>query len=144
MLGTLIWPGTGPLEASSLSSLQCQLEVVALGHHDARTDWKFTAYCEDSHAVPPESAPSPRGQRLDVTKTFGKVLRRRRKELGLTQEKLALEAGIQRNYVSLIERGINQPTITMIFKLATVLKCSPSALVSDTENLLDQPSTQME
>ncbi|MDP5886213.1 helix-turn-helix domain-containing protein [Pseudomonas aeruginosa] len=94
--------------------------------------------------MPPDSAPSPRGQRLDVTKTFGKVLRQRRKELGLTQEKLALEAGIQRNYVSLIERGINQPTITMIFKLAKVLKCSPSTLVSDTENLLHQPSAHVE
>jgi transcriptional regulator with XRE-family HTH domain len=77
---------------------------------------------------------------LDVSKTFGKVLRERRKELGLTQEKLALEAGIQRNYVSLIERGINQPTVTMLFKLAGALRCAPSMLVSDVEKLLNQPS----
>lgn len=62
------------------------------------------------------------------------MLRKRRKESGLTQEKLALEAGIQRNYVSLIERGINQPTIAMLFKLAAVLNCNPSELVADTEN----------
>lgn len=71
--------------------------------------------------------------RLDISKIFGQVLRQRRKESGLTQEKLALEAGIQRNYVSLIERGINQPTIAMLFKLAVVLKCNPSDLVEDTE-----------
>lgn len=40
---------------------------------------------------------------------FGKVLRALRAERGLSQEALALEAGIQRNYVSLIERGVNQP-----------------------------------
>ena len=64
---------------------------------------------------------------------FGKVLRERRKQLGLTQEQLAHEANVQRNYVSLIERGINQPTITIIFKLATALKCSPAELMGDVE-----------
>lgn len=70
---------------------------------------------------------------MDINNAFGKVLRNRRKEAGLSQEKLALEAGIERNYVSLIERGINQPTIGMLFKLAAVLRCTPSELVADTE-----------
>ena len=60
---------------------------------------------------------------------FGLVLRDLRKERGLSQEALALEAGIQRNYVSLIERGINQPTITIIFKLATAMEVKPSQLI---------------
>jgi transcriptional regulator with XRE-family HTH domain len=63
-------------------------------------------------------------------KVFGLVLRDLRKERGLSQEALALDAGIQRNYVSLIERGINQPTITTIFKLAIALQVRPSELVS--------------
>lgn len=53
--------------------------------------------------------------------------------MGLTQEQLAHEADIQRNYVSLIERGVNQPTITILFKLADALNCSPSSLVEDAE-----------
>ena len=61
---------------------------------------------------------------------FGLVLRDLRKERGLSQEALALDAGIQRNYVSLIERGINQPTITTIFKLAIALQVRPSKLVA--------------
>ena len=61
---------------------------------------------------------------------FGLVLRDLRKERGLSQEALALDAGIQRNYVSLIERGINQPTVTTIFKLAIALKVRPSELVA--------------
>jgi transcriptional regulator with XRE-family HTH domain len=70
---------------------------------------------------------------LDIGVAFGKVLRQRRKHLGLTQEQLAHEANVQRNYVSLIERGINQPTITIIFKLAMALGCSPAELVGEVE-----------
>jgi transcriptional regulator with XRE-family HTH domain len=68
--------------------------------------------------------------RIQLHEAFGKVLRALRAERGLSQEALALEAGIQRNYVSLIERGINQPTITTIFKLASALDERPSALVA--------------
>ena len=60
---------------------------------------------------------------------FGLVLRDLRKDRGLSQEALALDAGIQRNYVSLIERGINQPTITIVFKLSAALKMQPSQLI---------------
>ncbi|QXH45378.1 helix-turn-helix domain-containing protein [Pseudomonas xanthosomatis] len=66
---------------------------------------------------------------LEIGIAFGRVLRQKRQEAGLTQEQLALEADVQRNYVSLIERGINQPTIAVLFKLAGALKCSPSALL---------------
>ncbi|MDH1308330.1 helix-turn-helix domain-containing protein [Pseudomonas fulva] len=68
--------------------------------------------------------------------TFSKVLRERRKGAGLTQEKLALEAGVQRNYVSLIERGVHQPTINIIFKLAAALGCRPSDLFAEVERLM--------
>lgn len=75
---------------------------------------------------------------MDAGLAFGKVLRERRKQAGLTQEQLALEADVQRNYVSLIERGVNQPTINVIFKLAAALKCLPSALIADVEPLVSQ------
>lgn len=70
---------------------------------------------------------------MDAGLAFGRVLRERRKLAGMTQEQLALEADVQRNYVSLIERGVNQPTITIIFKLAAALKCRPSALIAEVE-----------
>lgn len=78
--------------------------------------------------------------------TFGRVLRLRRKEAGLTQEQLAGEAGIQRNYVSLIERGINQPTVGMLFKLASALRCPPSALIADVEERVygSQPQSEID
>jgi len=58
---------------------------------------------------------------LDPVQAFGEVLREFREEAGLTQEGLALEAEVERNYVSLIEHGINQPAVRIIFKLAIAL-----------------------
>ncbi|MBC3926958.1 helix-turn-helix transcriptional regulator [Undibacterium sp. CY21W] len=61
------------------------------------------------------------------------MLRRLRKEAELSQEQLALEAGVERNFVSLIERGVNQPTIRIMFKLAKALGTSPSKMLIDVE-----------
>ena len=52
---------------------------------------------------------------------FGIVLRKLRKERGLSQEKLAFEAEIERNYISLLELGRNSVSIKMIFKFARAL-----------------------
>jgi transcriptional regulator with XRE-family HTH domain len=73
---------------------------------------------------------------LDPAVAFGQVLRTLRKEAGLSQEQLAFEADIERNFVSLIERGINQPTIRIIFKLATALNASPSMMLSLVEEVM--------
>lgn len=64
-----------------------------------------------------------------VPVSFGKVLRRIRKKAELSQEELALGADIQRNFVSLLELGKKQPTITTLFKLAVALKCNPATIV---------------
>lgn len=74
---------------------------------------------------------------MNAAEAFGKALRARRKQAGLTQEELALNAEVQRNYVSLIERNVNQPTVTIIFKLAKALNCSPKELIADVEKILE-------
>ena len=66
---------------------------------------------------------------------FGQVLRKMRQAAGWSQEQLGLEAGIQRNFVSLIETGQNQPTITTIFKLARALGVKPSKMLVTVEKL---------
>jgi len=69
---------------------------------------------------------------------FGAILRERRKLRGLSQEKLALEAGIERNYISLLELGKNSASLKMLFKLAAVLEISPSELLRQVEELQRQ------
>ena len=67
--------------------------------------------------------------------SLGQALRSIRLADGLSQEQLGLESGVQRNFISLIETGQNQPTITTIFKLAGALDVKPSKLVAMAEKL---------
>ncbi|WP_244145213.1 helix-turn-helix domain-containing protein [Paraburkholderia tuberum] len=67
---------------------------------------------------------------------FGAVLRKHRLLAELTQEQLAFEAGIERSYVSMLERGRNQPTLAMLFAIAKALNCSPSTLIAEVEQTL--------
>lgn len=67
---------------------------------------------------------------------FGIVLRELRKKAEFTQENLAFEAGIERNYVSLIELGRNQPTISVIFRLAKALNIDPHKLIKMVEQTI--------
>ena len=55
-----------------------------------------------------------------VCEAFGKNLRTIRKSRGLSQERLAHEAGIDRSYVGKIERGEVNVTIEKIYLLAPV------------------------
>lgn len=70
---------------------------------------------------------------LSPQSAFGQVLRKHRLAVGLSQEELGLESGVQRNFISLIETGQNQPTITTLFRLAEALKIKPSSLIRDVE-----------
>ncbi|MDU1234946.1 helix-turn-helix domain-containing protein [Haemophilus parainfluenzae] len=70
-----------------------------------------------------------------VIQAFGKALREVRKEKGLTQEQLGFEADLQRIYVSKLELGQQQPSLTTIFKLANGLSCSATELIRYTEEI---------
>ena len=72
-----------------------------------------------------------------IRQEFGVILRTRRIALGLSQEKLALDANLNRNYISLLELGRNQPTVTVLFRLASVLGMQPSMLISQLEKAID-------
>ena len=52
-----------------------------------------------------------------------------RLEKGLAQERLALEAGVDRTLVSKIEREIANPSLEILVKLATVLKVKVANLL---------------
>lgn len=66
---------------------------------------------------------------MEVAAAFGRVLRKVRTESGMTQEQLGLEADLRRTYISTLELGQQQPTITTIFKLARALRVTASSLV---------------
>jgi len=55
----------------------------------------------------------------------------------MSQEALALEAGIDRNFVSLMERGLNQPNLSTVFKLAKALKVEPASLLKEVQKICE-------
>jgi transcriptional regulator with XRE-family HTH domain len=69
-------------------------------------------------------------------RAFGQVLRQHRQALGLSQEALAFEADLQRNYISLLERGQNSASLKTLFKLAPVLGVPVSTLLIRVEELV--------
>ena len=75
---------------------------------------------------------------MDLAITFGRVLRDLRKQAGLTQEQLGFEAELERNYISMLERGERQPTLTTLVKLAKPLRKKASQLVALVEAASDQ------
>lgn len=73
-------------------------------------------------------------------KVFGDQLRRIRKAANLTQEELAFRAGLDRTYISLLERGIKSPTLKTFFRLCSVLNQKPEELIAIVYQLLVQKS----
>lgn len=74
---------------------------------------------------------------MDVEKSFGRSVKIRRVEVGITQEELAHRADLARSFVSGIERGAVKATITSVWSLSKALDCNPSDLWLLTERLLN-------
>ncbi|ODU41868.1 MAG: hypothetical protein ABS92_11000 [Thiobacillus sp. SCN 63-374] len=70
----------------------------------------------------------------DIGQIFGEVLRRYRSEKNISQEELAFQAGVDRTFVSRLERGIRQPTITTLIGLGQALGVPAADLMRDTED----------
>jgi len=64
---------------------------------------------------------------------FGNLLVELRKEKNLSQAQLGIDCDLDRTYISLLERGERQPTISTIFKIAKALGVTPSSIVKELE-----------
>lgn len=58
---------------------------------------------------------------MDVRRRVGLNVKRLREAQGISQEDLADRAGVHRTYVSGVERGVRNPTITVLEKIARAL-----------------------
>lgn len=65
----------------------------------------------------------------DLAKRFGTNLRNKRREKGVSQDHLALQANIDRSYVGRIERGEVNITLEKAYQLAQVLECDVRELL---------------
>lgn len=67
---------------------------------------------------------------MDVRSRLAKNMRKHRSALGLSQEAFAEVVGLHRTYISDIERGTRNPTITVVDQIAVALKISPGELLN--------------
>ena len=65
---------------------------------------------------------------IDLKTLLGMAIKTQRASLGISQEELAHRAGLHRTYVSDLERGVRNPSIDSIEKLARALELSVSKL----------------
>jgi transcriptional regulator with XRE-family HTH domain len=68
-----------------------------------------------------------------ILRAFGQALRARREALELSQDELAFRSEVHRTYISELERGLKNPSITTLQKLALALKTTKTELVRETE-----------
>jgi len=71
---------------------------------------------------------------MDIRKQVGLNVRRLRQEKGWSQEGLAFETGMHRTYISGIERGVRNPTITVVERIATKLGVGPERLLQSSRS----------
>lgn len=76
---------------------------------------------------------------MDVRKVIGENTRRTRVFKGLTQEELAACMGLDRAYISGLERGRRNPTAITLWRLAIALEIEPADLLKPPPNLRMQP-----
>lgn len=67
---------------------------------------------------------------------FGHIVRRRRLAAKMSQETLAAEAACHPTYISLVERGLRNPSLDTILRLAEALNCPAWKLIRETEQEL--------
>jgi transcriptional regulator with XRE-family HTH domain len=64
-----------------------------------------------------------------LKKGFGELVRKRRREIGLSQEDLGFECGLHRTYIGSIERGETNLTLENMAVLAVTMKCEINDLI---------------
>lgn len=64
---------------------------------------------------------------------LGEEIRKARLRSGLTQEQLGFQAGISRNYVSLLELNQKSPTVDVFLRLCEAMDTSAARVISRVE-----------
>lgn len=60
---------------------------------------------------------------------LGQIIREKREALGMTQIEVAEKAGVDRNYIGMVERGERNPSYLSLIKIAAGLNMSVDQLI---------------
>lgn len=70
---------------------------------------------------------------MKIASSFGAILRKARIDAGLSQQDLAEDSKLNRTFISMLELGKRQPTITTLIQIARVLDIKPSEMLRQWE-----------
>ncbi|MFY7994063.1 MAG: LexA family protein [Bacteriovoracaceae bacterium] len=71
---------------------------------------------------------------INISKLFGQILKEVRQNRMLSQEELAEASDLDRTYISMLERGLKNPTIHTLFQLSRSLRVPAELLINFIEN----------
>lgn len=71
--------------------------------------------------------------RKKILRALGSLVRQHRTNLGLSQEELGFRSNLDRTYISGIERGVRNPSLTALVSLANGLGITASELLAHLE-----------
>ncbi len=76
--------------------------------------------------------------RKKILRALGQLVKQQRTALGISQEELGLRANLDRTYISGVERGVRNPSVTALVSLASGLGITVSNLLENLEIEADQ------
>jgi transcriptional regulator with XRE-family HTH domain len=138
--------GAAPLDRAAISRLECGERAP-----DLRTLLRICGALEVDprellRGIGPKSSPRRgrvRGNTVsaeDPASRFGGNLRWARERAGISQERLALDAKVDRAAISVYENGGREPNLRTVFKLAMKLEVRPALLLGDIPAAADRAS----
>ncbi len=68
---------------------------------------------------------------MEPRELFAQNVRRHRERTGMSQQALAFACRLHRTEISLLERGVREPRLSTIVRLARALDVPPSALLEE-------------
>lgn len=71
---------------------------------------------------------------MNINNITGTILREERNKASISQEELAHLSGLDRTYISMLERGIRKPTLNTLFSMCSALGIYPSSFIKEVEN----------
>lgn len=74
----------------------------------------------------------------ELTQAFATVLRGLRQGIGISQEQLALRASVDRSFLGKLETGRHQPSLAVVFSLASALGTPAESLVAKVQERLER------
>ncbi|PQJ36808.1 hypothetical protein BSZ35_00190 [Salinibacter sp. 10B] len=80
----------------------------------------------------------PKPVKESIATALGHELHRHRKDEKLTQAELAEKAGVHETYVSQLERGLNVPSVDIVFVLCDALEIEVGPFLEEVKRLAEE------